>query len=103
MARKDASKETHAGADKARDDAAPTFEEALAEVEAIIERIESGQSGLEQSIGEYERGVRLLARCKDLLRHAEQRIEEVTDRLREGASAEATPRPDAPDRDTPQA
>lgn len=59
----------------------PTFEEALAEVEAIIERIETGQSGLERSIGEYEKGVRLLARCRGLLKDAEQRIEDVTGKL----------------------
>jgi exodeoxyribonuclease VII small subunit len=59
----------------------PSFEEALAEVEAIIERIETGQSGLERSIGEYEKGVRLLARCRAMLKDAEQRIEDVTGKL----------------------
>lgn len=61
----------------------PTFEEALSEVEAIIERIETGQSGLERSIGEYEKGVRLLARCRLLLKDAQQRIEDVTGKLEE--------------------
>lgn len=65
----------------------PTFEEALAEVEAIIERIETGQSGLERSIGEYEKGVRLLARCRGLLKDAEQRIEDVTGKLEAEAKA----------------
>lgn len=65
------------------DPAEPTFEEALSEVEAIIERIETGQSGLERSIGEYEKGVRLLARCRGLLKAAEQRIEDVTGKLDE--------------------
>lgn len=59
----------------------PSFEESLAEVEAIIERIETGQSGLERSIGEYEKGVRLLARCRGMLKDAEQRIEDVTGKL----------------------
>ncbi len=62
----------------------PTFEAALGEVEAVIERIETGQSGLEKSIGEYEKGVRLLARCRSMLEDAEQRIEDVTARLQEG-------------------
>ena len=70
----------------------PTFEEALGEVEAIIERIETGQSGLERSIGEYEKGVRLLARCRSMLEDAEQRIEDVTARVRDGGDAEAPPR-----------
>ncbi|MEQ9096668.1 hypothetical protein AY599_08065 [Leptolyngbya valderiana BDU 20041] len=69
----------------------PSFEEALAEVEAIIERIETGQSGLERSIGEYEKGIRLLARCRSLLKDAEQRIEDVTGKLQaEGADGQAS-------------
>lgn len=70
-------------ADPKAEQAEPTFEEALAEVEAIIERIETGQSGLERSIGEYEKGVRLLARCRGMLKDAEQRIEDVTSRLQQ--------------------
>ncbi|MCW5756093.1 MAG: exodeoxyribonuclease VII small subunit [Phycisphaeraceae bacterium] len=66
----------------------PTFEEALSEVEAIIERIETGQSGLERSIGEYEKGVRLLARCRSLLKDAQQRIEDVTGKLEEGGTGD---------------
>ena len=77
----------------------PTFEEALAEVEAIIERIETGQSGLERSIGEYEKGVRLLARCRGLLQNAEQRIEDVTARLQEGGEPDAGERGKARPRD----
>jgi len=70
-------------ADPDSDQPEPSFEEALSEVEAIIERIETGQSGLERSIGEYEKGVRLLARCRGLLKDAEQRIEDVTSRLQQ--------------------
>ncbi|MEQ8844532.1 MAG: exodeoxyribonuclease VII small subunit [Phycisphaerales bacterium] len=70
-------------ADPKPDPAEPSFEAALAEVEAIIERIETGQSGLERSIGEYEKGVRLLARCRGMLKDAEQRIEDVTSRLQQ--------------------
>lgn len=70
-----------------QEQAEPSFEEALTEVEAIIERIETGQSGLERSIGEYEKGVRLLARCRGLLKDAEQRIEDVTGKLESEAKA----------------
>ncbi len=66
----------------------PSFEEALAQVEAIIERIESGQVGLEQSIAEYERGVGLIGRCREVLARAEQRVEDLTARMRrEGPEA----------------
>jgi len=59
-------------------DASLTFEEALARLEEIIERIESGEVGLEKAIGEYERGVVLIRRCKDILQKAEQRVDELT-------------------------
>lgn len=72
----------------------PTFEEALSEVEAIIERIETGQSGLERSIGEYEKGVRLLARCRGMLKDAEQRIEDVTGKLEAENAGPAKPKAD---------
>ncbi len=55
----------------------PTYEQAIARLEEIIERIEGGEVGLEESIAEYERGMGLVARCRDLLSKAEQRIEEL--------------------------
>ncbi len=60
-----------------------TFEEALEQVEAIIARIESGEIGLETSIDEYEQGVKLIARCREVLGSAEQRVEDLTKRMRE--------------------
>lgn len=51
------------------------FEEALGQLESIIDRIEGGQIGLEASIAEYERGVALLKHCRDVLKKAEQRVE----------------------------
>lgn len=59
----------------------PTFEEALEGVEAIIERIERGEVGLEESLAEYERGVELIKRCRGILERAEQRVEELTRRM----------------------
>jgi exodeoxyribonuclease VII small subunit len=56
---------------------APGFEESLAQLESIIERIESGEIGLEQSIAEYERGMTLIGRCREILEKAEQRVEEL--------------------------
>jgi exodeoxyribonuclease VII small subunit len=57
------------------------FERAVAEVEKIIERIESGEVGLEQSIAEYERGVAMIRRCRQVLERAEQRVEELTGQM----------------------
>ncbi|MEM0915167.1 MAG: exodeoxyribonuclease VII small subunit [Planctomycetota bacterium] len=54
------------------------FEAAIARVEAIVERIESGEAGLEESIAEYEQGVALVKRCRAVLDRAEKRIQELT-------------------------
>lgn len=75
----------------------PSFEEALEQVERIIERIESGQIGLEASIREYERGARLLKTCRGILDRAERRIEELnSELLSEGADSSSDP-PEASD------
>jgi exodeoxyribonuclease VII small subunit len=55
----------------------PSFEEALEQLESIIDQIESGEIGLEQSIEAYEKGVELIKRCRGVLERAEQRIEEL--------------------------
>ena len=52
----------------------PSFEAALAELEAIVRALEDGETGLEQSLAQYERGVGLLKLCYGQLRQAEQRI-----------------------------
>jgi exodeoxyribonuclease VII small subunit len=54
------------------------FEKALAELEAIIGRLERGDVPLEESIAIYERGEALKLRCDGLLREAEARIERIT-------------------------
>jgi exodeoxyribonuclease VII small subunit len=55
-----------------------TFEEALAELEAIVRELEDGKTGLEESLSRYEAGVALLKRCYTQLARAEQRIMLVT-------------------------
>lgn len=62
-----------------------SFEQSLAQLEAIIARIESGEVGLERSITEYERGVALIKRCREILGRAEQRVEELTRQMDHGA------------------
>ena len=54
------------------------FEDALSELETIVNKLESGQVDLEASIAIYERGEKLKARCEALLREAEARIEKIT-------------------------
>jgi exodeoxyribonuclease VII small subunit len=56
---------------------APTFEEALAQLETIVHALEEGRLGLDQSLTHYEDGVKLLRRCHGLLERAERRIEQL--------------------------
>ena len=55
-----------------------SFEAAMDELEAIVQRIERGEIGLEESLAQYERGVKLINRCKEVLSMAEQRVEELS-------------------------
>ena len=64
--------ETESGATTADPDL--TYEAAVEELESIIDQIESGEIGLEQSIRRYERGATLLRHCRAILDQAEQRI-----------------------------
>lgn len=54
------------------------FEEAIEQLEAIIAGIESGDVGLEQSLAEYEKGMKLIQQCRGILGRAEKRIVELT-------------------------
>ena len=54
--------------------AVPDFEAALAELEAIVQRLEQGELPLEESLRQFERGVALTRSCQQALRQAEQKI-----------------------------
>lgn len=87
------------------DTEALTFEQALAEVESIIERIEAGEIGLEDALLQYERGVALVNHCRGKLDRAQQKVEDLTRRLEqtddEGSSG-GTASPDDDDADDPE-
>jgi exodeoxyribonuclease VII small subunit len=55
-----------------------SFEAALRELEQIVNRLERGDVGLEQSIAIYERGEQLRVHCDQLLRRAEAKVEKIT-------------------------
>ncbi|MFN6955021.1 MAG: exodeoxyribonuclease VII small subunit [Acetobacteraceae bacterium] len=63
--------------DAPADIAALSFEDALAELEAIVKRLEGGQARLEQAIAEYERGAALRAHCERKLAEAEAKLQAV--------------------------
>lgn len=54
--------------------ATPDFEAALAELEAIVQRLEQGEIPLEESLRQYERGVALTRSCQQALQQAEEKI-----------------------------
>ncbi|MSO69471.1 MAG: exodeoxyribonuclease VII small subunit [Alphaproteobacteria bacterium] len=64
-------------AHKEKDVASLSFEEALAELEAIVQRLEKGELGLEDAITTYERGVGLKRRCDEKLKDAQLRVEKI--------------------------
>lgn len=57
--------------------AAMSFEDAVAELERIVEQLERGDVALDKSIEIYERGEALKAHCEKLLSAAEKRIEKI--------------------------
>ena len=67
------------------------YEDAVAQIESIIERIESGETGLDETIRACESGLKLIQQCRGVLDAAEQRIAELTadegGRLREASAA----------------
>lgn len=54
-----------------------SFEQALKELEKQVDALEHGQLGLEDALACFERGVKLLRRCYQLLERAEQRVQEL--------------------------
>ena len=76
------SKGSPAPAEAASDAGTPRFEEALAQLEALVHRLESGELDLEQALGTFEAGVALAKLCSGRLEAAELRIR----KLEESAS-----------------
>jgi exodeoxyribonuclease VII small subunit len=67
-----------------------TFEESLRALQQIAARLEDGSSGLETSLREFERGVKLLRHCYQRLESAEQKVEQLV-RISETGEAELAP------------
>jgi exodeoxyribonuclease VII small subunit len=58
-----------------------TFESAQRELEQIVERLERGETGLDEAIGLWERGEELYRFCVGKLDAAQGRIEELAKRV----------------------
>jgi len=55
-----------------------SFEQALSELESIVQDLESGKAALEDSISSYERGTALKKHCEKKLQEAQMKIEKIS-------------------------
>ena len=56
-----------------------TFEEAMAELDELVSRMEDGELSLDDSLKAFERGVMLTRKCQEALSQAELRVKTLTD------------------------
>jgi exodeoxyribonuclease VII small subunit len=70
-----------------------SYEAALSELQALVDSIEGGEVGLEQSLEAYRRGETLLAHCRALLDKADQTVRtlSLSEFERDAATAEGRP------------
>ncbi|MEJ2610843.1 MAG: exodeoxyribonuclease VII small subunit [Candidatus Thiodiazotropha sp.] len=52
----------------------PAFEEALKELESLVETLEQGDLSLDESLKSFERGISLTRHCQEALKEAEQKV-----------------------------
>jgi exodeoxyribonuclease VII small subunit len=55
---------------------APTFEDALARLEQIVELLDDGNLPLDESLALFKEGTKLAKACRDLLAEAEVQVKE---------------------------
>lgn len=55
----------------------PKFEEAMQRLDAIVQAMEAGEIGVEESIAKYEEAMGLAAHCRKILEEAELRIQKI--------------------------
>jgi exodeoxyribonuclease VII small subunit len=71
-----------------RNNKPPDFEQALAELERLVERLERGDLPLDEALKTFERGVELTRHCQSSLKSAQQKVEIL---LKRGSGAEIEP------------
>lgn len=60
--------------------AIPDFEAALEELEQLVQKMESGEQSLEDSLESFQRGIELTRTCQKGLKEAEQKIEKLIEK-----------------------
>ncbi|KUM37907.1 exodeoxyribonuclease VII small subunit [Pseudomonas sp. EpS/L25] len=73
---------------------APDFEQSLAELQILVERLESGELSLEDSLGAFEQGIRLTRECQGALAQAEQKVQILLEKDGELSAAPFAPTED---------
>jgi len=56
-----------------------TFEEAIGNLTEIVDKIETGQVPLQESLQQYEKGMAMIKHCRSILLDAEKRIEQIAE------------------------
>ena len=80
-----------------RNNNTPDFEAALAELEALVARLEGGDLPLDEALKTFERGVELTRHCQASLKSAQQKVEIL---LKRGSGADIEPFSVADEEDT---
>ncbi len=57
----------------------PELEKSLADLETIVEELESGELSLDKSLQMFEKGIRLSRECQAALKDAEQKVQILVD------------------------
>jgi len=65
--------------DSAKSSPVAEFEMALDELERLVQKMETGEQNLDESLAAYERGVALYRRCQAVLEQAELRVRLLSD------------------------
>ena len=64
----------------ARKKASIDFEQSLADLQALVERLENGELSLEESLAAFEQGIALTRDCQGALAQAEQKVQILLER-----------------------
>jgi exodeoxyribonuclease VII small subunit len=73
------------------------FEQALGELEKLVERMERGELSLEDSLKQFEHGIALTRACQKALTEAEQRVQILLESAGKQELAPFKPEDDAED------
>ncbi len=69
-----------------------SFEQAMRELEKIVQAIESGEVPLAQALAQYEQGIELISYCQKVLSEAEQKIAKLSKGLDGQLKVEESPK-----------